>query len=62
VAFESEHVADAVRRALDMAGPNDLVLGTGSLSVAAEVIQELEGMVPELYPNLGRPAPHPDLP
>ena len=54
VSFESEDVGQAVQRALSMAGEKDLVLGTGSLSVVAEVIEEVKGMTPELYPNLKR--------
>ena len=56
VAFESEDVGQAVRRALSMAGKEDLVLGTGSLSVVAEVIEEMRGMTPELYPYIKRPS------
>ena len=37
-----------------LAGEGDLVLGTGSLFVAAEVIEELEGITPELYPEFER--------
>jgi folylpolyglutamate synthase/dihydropteroate synthase len=55
VVFESENVGDATRRALDVAGEGDLVLATGSLSVAAEVIEELRGMTPELYPYIKPP-------
>ena len=46
----------AARRALELAGDGDLVLGTGSLSVAAEVIEEMRGIEPELYPYIKRPA------
>ena len=56
VAYESESVPEATRRALELAGEGDLVLGTGSLTVAAEVIEELEGVEPELYPYLDRTA------
>ena len=55
VVFESENVGEATRRALDVAGEGDLVLATGSLSVAAEVIEELRGMTPELYPYIKPP-------
>ncbi len=54
--FESEDVAGATRRALEMTERGDLVLGTGSLSVAAEVIETVEGVAPELYPNIKRPS------
>ena len=56
VIFESENVREATRHALDIAEEGDLVLGTGSLSVAAEVIEELRGMTPELYPYIKPPA------
>ena len=49
-------VAGGVRRALELAAERDLVLGTGSLSVAAEVIEEQRGIEPELYPYMKGPA------
>lgn len=55
VVFESDSVGEATRHALDVAEDGDLVLGTGSLSVAAEVIEELRGMTPELYPYIKPP-------
>lgn len=55
VAFQSDSVGEAMRLALELAGKDDLVLGTGSLSVAAEVIEEIKGIQPELYPYLKRP-------
>ena len=54
--FEVDDVAVATRHAMSIAGPKDLVLGTGSLAVVAEVIEEVRGMAPELYPNIKRPA------
>ena len=56
VFLQSEDVGAATRRVLDIAGKEDLVLATGSLSVAAEVIEEVGGIEPELYPYLERPA------
>lgn len=50
----STTVAGGLRKALALAGEGDLVLGTGSLFVAAEVIEELEGVTPELYPEFER--------
>ena len=52
VVFRSENVGEAVRRALELAEEGDLVLGTGSLTVAAEIIEEIRDIVPELYPNI----------
>ena len=54
--LESEDIGEATRKALGMARTGDLVLGTGSLSVAAEVIEELRGIEPELYPYIKRPS------
>ena len=56
VASETEGVGRATHRALDMAREGDLVLGTGSLFVAAEVIEAIKGLEPELYPTLRRPS------
>ena len=50
--MEHDSVGVAVRRALAIATNGDLVLGAGSLSVVAEIIEELEGITPELYPDL----------
>ena len=56
VVLESEDVGLATQHALRMAGARDLVVGTGSLSVVAEIIEELQGIEPELYPYLKRPS------
>ena len=56
VVFQSEDVAEGTRRALEIAGPDDLVLATGSLSVAAEVIGEIKDVPAEVYPNISRPS------
>ena len=55
IAFTSENVGEAARRALEMASEKDLVLGTGSLSVAAEITEEVQGIPPELYPYMSMP-------
>ena len=54
VAAVMEHggIGTATRRALDLAKSGDVVIGTGSLSVVGEMIEELEGVKPELYPYL----------
>ena len=57
VVFASNDVGEATRRAREIAGPGDVVLGTGSLSVAAEVIETIKGISPELYPGIKRPVP-----
>jgi dihydrofolate synthase/folylpolyglutamate synthase len=51
---EVENVGDAVSKALEEAGDDDLVLATGSLFVAAEVREAILGIEPELYPDLKR--------
>ena len=50
--IQSESVGEAVGRAVDLAQPGDLVLGTGSLFVAAEVREKVLGIEPEVYPDL----------
>ena len=45
-------VREGVELALSVAGVNDLVLATGSISVAAEVIEWKENIVPEVYSNI----------
>ena len=55
IAFTSENVGEAARRALEMASEKDLVLGTGSLSIAAEITEEVQGIPPELYPYMSMP-------
>ncbi len=52
MALEHGGVGIATRRALSLATNEDAVIGTGSLSVVGEMIEELEGMAPELYPYL----------
>ena len=44
--------AGALRLACEAAGPNDLVLATGSLFVAAEAREAVLGIQPEEYPDL----------
>ena len=49
---ETNTVKEGMDRALQMAGPEDLVLVTGSLFVAAEAREAVLGIEPELYPDL----------
>ena len=49
--------AEALQQATAAAGPNDLVLATGSLFLAAEVREAALGIEPEVYPDLPRPRP-----
>ena len=49
---EMESVRDGVELALSIAGANDLVLATGSISVAAEVIEWKQNIDPEIYSNI----------
>ena len=48
----TEGTAEALERALAVAGQNDLVLATGSLFVAAEAREAILGIEPEIYPDL----------
>ena len=59
VVLQTDNVFQATRRAREMVGEQDLLLGTGSLSVAAEIIEEIRGIKPEIYPNIKRPADAP---
>jgi dihydrofolate synthase/folylpolyglutamate synthase len=45
-------VAEALTKARSLATKADLVLGTGSLFVAAELREAIKGIPPELYPDL----------
>ena len=56
VILQSDDVGEGTRRATEAAGVNDLVLATGSLSVAAEVTEEIRGMPAELYPTIKGPS------
>ena len=56
VVAELDDVGQGTRRAIDMARDGDTVLATGSLSVVAEVVEEMTGVVPETYPDMRRPA------
>ena len=56
VVAELDDVGRATRHAIDMARDGDTVLATGSLSVVAEVVEEVTGVVPETYPDMERPA------
>ena len=51
-AAEMPSTAEALATALEMARPGDLVLGTGSLFLAAEMREAVMGIEPELYPDL----------
>ncbi len=52
---EFKTVAQGLRHAVELAGPDDLVLCSGSLALAAEAIEELDGIEPEIYENLRGP-------
>lgn len=51
-ATEMPTTAEALAAALEMADPGDLVLGTGSLFLAAEMREAVLGIEPEIYPDL----------
>ena len=48
--FETENVGVATSKVLDIATKDDLILGTGSFSIAAEMIQEIRNISPEESP------------
>lgn len=48
----AEGVTEAIEMARSLVGPEDLILATGSLFVAAEVREVVLGLEPELYPQL----------
>ena len=50
-----ESVAEGFRYAVELAGPDDLVLCAGSLAVVAETLEEIHGIEPEIYENLKGP-------
>lgn len=52
VAGHFESVGTGLMQAVKTAEEGDLVLGTGSLSVVAEIIEEIEGITPEVYSSL----------
>jgi dihydrofolate synthase/folylpolyglutamate synthase len=51
VCYEEDTVSAGLERAISI-GRNSVILGTGSLSVAAEILEDVYGIVPELYPNI----------
>ena len=59
VAAVTGDVASALENAYRMAGPETLIVATGSLFVAAEVIEHVRGIEPELYPELRGPFTQP---
>ena len=59
VAAVTGDVASALETAHGMAGPGSLIVATGSLFVAAEVIEHVQGIEPELYPDLRGPFTQP---
>ncbi len=54
VIMEAEDVGTATRYALEIAQEGDLILGTGSLFVAAEVREVVKGIPSEIYSSLQR--------
>ena len=59
VAAVTADVASALEAAYRMAVPETLIVATGSLFVAAEVIEHVRGIEPELYPDLRGPFTQP---
>ena len=44
--------AEALSAARQLAKAGDLIVGTGSLAIAAEIIEIEKGITPEYYPTL----------
>ena len=59
VAAVTGDVASALETAYRMAGSESLIVATGSLFVAAEVIEHVQAIEPELYPDLRGPFTQP---
>ena len=55
VAASSPDTSSALETARRLAGPHGIVVATGSLFIAAEAIELLKGIRPELYPDLKGP-------
>ena len=56
---EADTVSAGLACAFNHAGPGDLILCTGSLALVAEVLEDLEGIEPEIYQNLRGPVDRP---
>lgn len=54
-AYPTDNVGHAVAKALNQAGTRDLICGTGSLFLVAEVIEEARGFSGERYPTKETP-------
>jgi folylpolyglutamate synthase/dihydropteroate synthase len=51
----TSNTSDALSAAKTLANENDLILGTGSLFVAAEIVEIEHNIEPELYPDIKLP-------
>ena len=51
----TSNTSDALIAAKNLANENDLILGTGSLFVAAEIVEIEHNIEPELYPDIKLP-------
>ncbi|MSQ09085.1 MAG: bifunctional folylpolyglutamate synthase/dihydrofolate synthase [Dehalococcoidia bacterium] len=54
-AASASDTASALEMARQLAGPNGIIVATGSLFIAAEAVELLRGIRPELYPDLKGP-------
>ena len=55
VVFETDQMVDGLRKAAELADETSLILGTGSLFVAAEITEAVTGIEPEVYENIVPP-------
>jgi folylpolyglutamate synthase/dihydropteroate synthase len=54
VIFKTDDVSEGTRHALCTSNKRGLILATGSLSVVAEVIEVVQDVPREIYPNIKR--------
>lgn len=52
VIYQSDSISKSINYALDRTMEGGLILGTGSLFIAAEILEVIENRQPELYPEL----------
>jgi len=55
VSIVTSNTHEALAHAKTLAGDDDLILATGSLFIAAEVVEIEHGIEPELYPDIKLP-------
>jgi hypothetical protein len=51
----TSNTREALEHAKSLAGKDDLIIATGSLFIAAEVVEIEHGIEPEMYPDIKLP-------